>query len=209
MGEGTTVEKKLSDVKSGERVVLVRDYQAVRQAVEDHLMNMGKIDIVVRAHMWHQQLEIEIDESGDSLDEFRRKVDAAGATVSTEDAFEGWYTGRVNMPRSKEDLRAIVDAYDMEEVAEHFTDVWDANWKIRKIKREVVDQLKRQAADTLSDHDPNEDVVLHDELDVRLSDFDPTDSEGRPLVEQHTIQTVVEDVERPVSYVGQWRRQSG
>jgi hypothetical protein len=72
----------------------------------------------------------------------------------------------------------------------------------------VVKQLKRQAADTLADHDPNEDIVLHDDLDVRLSDFDPTDNEGRALVEQHTIQTIVDDVERPVSYVGRWRQQT-
>lgn len=209
MGEGTTVEKKLSDVKSGERVVLVRDYQAVRQAVEDHLMNMGEIDIVVRAHMWHQQLDIELEDSGDSLQEFREKVEAAGATASAEGTFEGWYTGEVNMPRSKANLRAIVDAYEMEEVAEHFNDVWDANWKIRKIKREVVKQLKRQAADALADHNPNEDIILHDDLDVRLSDFDPTDSEGQALVEQHTIQTVVDDVKRPISYVGRWRQRTG
>jgi uncharacterized membrane protein YgcG len=208
MGEGTTVEKKLSDVKSGERVVLVRDYQAVRQAVEDHLMNMGEIDIVVRAHMWHQQLDIELEDSGDSLQEFREKVESAGATASAESTFEGWYTGEVNMPRSKANLRGIVDAYDMEEVADHFNDVWDANWKIRKVKREVVKQLKQQAADALADHDPNEDIVLHDDLDVRLSDFDPTDNQGRALVEQHTIQTVVDDIDRPVSYVGRWRQRT-
>ena len=208
MGEGTTVEKKLSDVKSGECVVLVRDYQAVRQAVEDHLMNMGEIDIVVRAHMWHQQLDIELEDSGDSLQEFREKVEAAGATASAESTFKGWYTGEVNMPRSKTNLRAIVNAYDMEEVSEHFNDVWDANWKIRKIKREVVKHLKRQAADALADHDPNEDIVLHDDLDVRLSDFNPTDHGGQPLVEQHTIQTVVDGIERPVSYVRRWRQRT-
>ncbi|MFC7257494.1 hypothetical protein [Haloplanus litoreus] len=72
----------------------------------------------------------------------------------------------------------------------------------------MVKQLKRQAADALADHDPNEDIVLHDDLDVRLSDFNPTDHEGRALVEQHTIQTVVSDIERPVSYVGKWRQRS-
>jgi hypothetical protein len=208
VGEGTTVEKKLSDVKGGDRIILVRDYQAVREAVENHLIHMGEIDIVVRARMWHQQLELELEDSDDSLTEFRNKVEAAGATATSESTYERWYNGEVNMPRSKNNLRAIIDAYNMEEVAEHFNDVWDANWKIRKIKGEVVKQLKRQAADALADHDPDEDIILHDDLDVRLSDFEPTDHEGQALVEQHTIQMVVHDVERPSSYVRRWRQRS-
>jgi hypothetical protein len=202
---GTTVEKNAAEVRPGEMVVVVHDRQAVRDAVEDHLVEAGHFDLVAQSRMWYERLDVEIERHDDDLQDFIDKVEEEGLNKSRS-AYRGYYYGRVNMPRAKETLRTLARAYDMEDVLKNFDDVWDANQTIRNLKDDLIDELKKRLHETLADGD--DDEFLNEERDVRLSDFPVRDEQGRPFVERHVIDHVVDDVTRRKSNVGRWRQSS-
>ena len=201
----TTVEKNAAEVRSGEMVVVVHDRQAVRDAVEDHLVEAGHFDLVAQSRMWYERLDVEIERYDDDLQDFVDKLEEEGLNKRLS-TYRGYYYGRVNMPRAKKTLRAIARAYDMEDVLQNFDDVWSANQTIRNLKDDLIDELKKRLHETLADGD--DDGFLDKERDVRLSDFPIQDEQGRPFVERHVIDRVVDDVTRPKSYVGRWRKHS-
>jgi len=203
---GTTVEKQAADVRPGEMVVVVHDRQAVRDAVEDHLVEAGHFDLVAQARMWYERLDIEIERHDDDLDDFIEKLEDEGLD-KWRGTYRDYYHGRVNTPRAKDTLRAIARAYEMEDVLQNLDDVWDANYTIRKLKDDLIEELKKRIHESLADGD--DDEFLDEDRDVRLSDFPVRDEDGRPFVEQHVIDRVVTDVSKPKSYVGRWRNVSG
>lgn len=202
---GTTVEKRATEVQSGEMVVVVHDRQAIREQVEDKLVEAGHFDLVTQARMWYERLDVEIERHDDDLDDFIHRLEDEGLD-KLDVTYTNWYHGRVNMPRAKPSLRGIARAYEMDQVLENFDDVWDANQTIRNLKNDLIDELKNRVHETLTDGADDEFLDKdNDDLDVRLSDFPIKDDQGRPFVEQHVIQDVVTDVERPKSYVATWR----
>lgn len=202
---GTTVEKQATDVRSGEMVVVVHDRQAVRDAVEDQLVEAGHFDLVAQARMWYERLDVEIERHDDDLDDFIEKLEDEGLD-KRRSTYRGYYHGRVNTPRAKDTLRAIARAYEMEDVLQNLDDVWDANYTIRNLKDDLIEELKKRIHESLVDGD--DDEFLDEDRDVRLSDFPVQDDDGRPFVEQHVIDCVVNDVTKPKSYVGRWRQVS-
>lgn len=200
---GTTVEKRAADVKAGEMVVVVHDRQAIRDAVEDHLVEAGHFDLVAEARMWYERLDVEIERHDDDLEDFIEKLEDEGLDKSRI-TYRGYYHGRVNIPRAKSTLRGIAQAYEMEDVLENLDEVWDANYTIRNLKDDLVDELKKRVHESLADGD--DDEFLDEDRDVRLSDFPIRDDDGRPFVEQHVIDQVINDASLPKSYVGRWRK---
>lgn len=199
---GTTVEKQATDVRSGEMVVVVHDRQAVRDAVEDQLVEAGHFDLVAQARMWYERLDVEIERHDDDLDDFIEKLEDEGLD-KRRSTYRGYYHGRVNTPRARDTLRAIARAHEMEDVLQNLDDVWDANYTIRNLKDDLIEELKKRIHESLVDGD--DDEFLDEDRDVRLSDFPVRDDDGRPFVEQHVIDCVVKDVTKPKSYVGRWR----
>lgn len=200
---GTTVKKRAADIKAGEMVVVVHDRQAVRDAVEDHLVEAGHFDLVAEARMWYERLDVEMERHGDDLEDFIEKLEDEGLDKSRI-TYRGYYDGRVNIPRAKSTLRGIAQAYEMEDVLENLDEVWGANYTIRNLKDDLVDELKKRVHESLADGD--DDEILDEDRDVRLSDFPIRDDDGRPFVEQHVIDRVVNDASLPKSYVGRWRK---
>lgn len=198
---GATIEKRVTAVQSGEMVVVVHDRKAIRQAIEERLVEAGHFDLVAQARMWHERLDAEIDRQGDDVENFINRLENEGIN-KTDTTYENWYQGHVTMPRAKKSLRAIAHAYDMEAILENFEDIWDANQAIRKLKNDLIDELKNRLHEALAGGDNDE--VLDEELDVRLSDL-LEDSRGRPFIERHIVKEVTEDVERPKSHIGTWR----
>ncbi|UDF60564.1 hypothetical protein [Halobacterium sp. BOL4-2] len=83
----------------------------------------------------------------------------------------------------------MAQAYEIDEVLEEFENVWTANHKIRKIKRGFLDRLKHQSQEALA-ADEEGDPVIDEELDIRLSDLNPTDEAGTPFVQVYFVTEV-------------------
>lgn len=201
---GITIEKPAAEVESGEMVVVIENRQAVRNIVENHLINSGHFKLVADARVWYKQLSRKVEKTGDDLADFKRKVENEGLN-KCESTYEDWYEGKINLPKAKESLRAMAKAYGMDDVLNKFETVWRANYKIRSIKNDLIDLLKARAHEALVKTSTDEDVLIDEELDVRLSDFDITDDQGNRLVSSHTIETVFHDQELPESYIDSWQ----
>jgi hypothetical protein len=188
---GTTVKKPVSQIRPGEQVVVIEDRDAIRDAVEKLLLDSGNIDIVGYARLWKNQLHTEIERREDDLDDFIQRLEDEGLN-KRRSTYRAWYSGEVHLPKAKDSLHAIARAYEMGEVLEEFENVWTANHKIRRIKSGFIDLLKQRSQAALM-QDDGSDPVIDEELDIRLSDLDPTDDSGSPFVKVHTV-TEVQDI---------------
>lgn len=201
---GTTVKKPASSVRAGEQVVAVEDRDAIRDSVEKLLLDSGHLDIIGYARMWKKQLHTEIERREDSLDDFIRRLEEEGLE-KRRSTYRSWYYGDVHLPKAKDSLHAMARAYEMEEVLGEFENVWTANHKIQNIKTGFIDLLKQRSQEVLTANDDDADPVIDKDLDIRLSDLDPTDDSGEPFVRVHTV-TSVEDVGSvSMSSVKRWR----
>jgi len=200
---GATVEKPAPAIQPGEKIVVVNDREVVREAVERLLLDSGNLDLVGYARLWKNQLQTEIERQDDSLDQFIERLEDHGLDKYRR-TYRDYYHGRISLPKAKKSLHAIAKAYDMDEVLEHFDEVWWANHKIRMIKNDLIDLLKKRARNALASESEG-DYVLDDELDIRLSDFDATDEAGDPFVEVHTVSSISEEQSLPKSQIGRLR----
>ncbi|WP_122090406.1 DrmE family protein [Halalkalicoccus subterraneus] len=200
---GTTVKKPVSSIRPGEQVVAIEDQDAIRDSVEKLLLDSGHIDLIGYARLWKNQLHTEIERRGDSLDEFIKRLEDEGVN-KRRSTYRAWYSGDIHLPRSKDSLHALARAYEMEEVLEEFENVWTANHKIRRIKSGFIDLLKQRSQEALM-QDDGSDPVIDEELDIRLSDLDPTDDSGRPFVKVHTVTDIQDIGTVPLNSVGRWQ----
>jgi len=200
---GNTVKKPVRSIQPGEQIIAVADRGVIRDAVEKLLLDSGYIDLVGFSRLWNNKLQTEIDERGDSLDDFVDRVENEGVKKG-ESTYERWYNGEVTLPKAKKSLHAIASGYEMDEVLEEFENVWEANHKIRNIKDDFIGMLKKRSKDALTG-DTGKDPVIDEELDIRLSDLDPTDGEGNEFVQAHVV-TGIEDIgEVSRGLIGRWR----
>jgi hypothetical protein len=200
---GNTIKKPVNSIQPGEQIIAVADRDVIRDAVEKLLLDSGYIDLIGYSRLWKNKLQTEIDERGDSLEDFIDRVENEGVDKQ-ESTYEDWYNGEVTLPKAKKSLHAIASGYNMDEVLEEFENVWEANHKIRNIKRDFIDMLKKRSQDALAG-DTDNDPVIDEELDIRLSDLDPTDEEGNEFVQAHIV-TNIEDVgEVSRGLIGRWR----
>lgn len=201
--DGTTIKKPVSSIQPGEQVVAVQDRDAIRDAVEKLLLDSGHLDLVGYARLWMKQLQTEIERREDSLDGFIQRLEEEGLDKKRS-TYRAWYSGDVHLPKAKKSLHAIASAYEMEEVLEEFENVWTANHKIRSIKHGFIDLLKKRSQEALA-ADDGSDPMIDEELDIRLSDIDPTDESGNPFVQVHIVTDVRDAGTVSRSYLGRWR----
>ena len=201
--DGTTIKKPTSSIQPGEQVVAVQDRDAIRDAVEKLLLDSGHLDLVGYARLWKKQLQTEIERREDTLDEFIQRLEEEGLDKKRS-TYRAWYSGDVHLPKAKKSLHAIASAYEMEEVLGEFENVWTANHKIRSIKRGFINLLKKRSQEALA-ADDGSDPMIDEELDIRLSDIDPTDESGNPFVQVHIVTDVQDAGMVSRSYLGRWR----
>ncbi len=201
--DGTTIKKPVSSIKPGEQVIAIQDRDAIRDAVEKLLLDSGHLDLVAYARLWKKQLQTEIERQEDTLDEFIQRLEEEGLDKKRA-TYRAWHSGDVHLPKAKKSLHAIASAYEMEEVLEDFENVWTANHKIRSIKRGFIDLLKKRSQEALATKDGS-DPVIDEELDIRLSDIEPTDESGNLFVQVHIVTDVRDTGSVSRSYLGRWR----
>lgn len=201
--DGTTIKKPVSSIQPGEQIIAVQDREEIRDAVEKLLLDSGHLDLVGYARLWKKQLQTEIERREDTLDEFIQRLEEEGLNKKRS-TYRAWYSGDIHLPKAKKSLHAIASAYEMEEVLEEFENVWTANHKIRNIKREFTNLLKKRSQEALATDDGS-DPIIDEELDIRLSDLDPTDESGNPFVQLHIVTDVRDAGTVSRSYLGRWR----
>jgi hypothetical protein len=201
------VSKELSKVNVGEIVVSVRDRMEIRSHVERQLFDMGEAEVVVKANKWKDHLAREIERRGDTFEEFKQRIGQTEIESKGDGAYRDWYHGSITMPKARDSLYYITEAYDLDEVQEELEVCWAANRTIRRVKNTLIDKWLDQAqADLLSKAMEGDDLIENDfDLDIRLSDFEKVDDEGEDLVLVHQIKKVRRDVIVPHSYLGTWR----
>ncbi len=201
------VSKELSKVQEGEIVVSVRDRMEIRSHVERQLFDMGEAEIVVKANKWKDHLAREIERRDDSFEDFKRRLEETDISSKRDSTYQSWYHGSITMPKSRDSLYYITEAYDLDEVQEELEVCWTANQTIRRIKDTLIDKWLDQAqANLLSKAADVEDLIENNfDLDIRLSDFEKVDDEGEDLVLIHKIAEVRRDVTVSYSYLGTWR----
>lgn len=201
------VSKELSKVNVGEIVVSVRDRMEIRSHVERQLFDMGEAEVVVKANKWKDHLAREIERRGDTFEEFKQRIEQTEIESKGDGAYRDWFHGSITMPKARDSLYYITEAYDLDEVQEELEVCWAANRTIRRVKNTLIDKWLDQAqADLLSKAMEGDDLIENDfDLDIRLSDFEKVDDEGEDLVLVHQIKKVRRDVTVPHSYLGTWR----
>lgn len=201
------VSKELSKVKVGEIVVSVRDRMEIRSHVERQLFDMGEAEVVVKANKWKDHLAREIERRGDTFEEFKQRIEQTEIEPKGDGAYRDWYHGTITMPKARDSLYYITEAYDLDEVQEELEVCWAANQTIRRVKNTLIEKWLDQAqADLLSKATESDDLIENEfDLDIRLSDFEKVDDEGEDLVLVHQIKEVRRDVTVPHSYLGTWR----
>lgn len=201
------VSKELSKVREGEIVVSVRDRMEIRSHVERQLFDMGEAEIVVKANKWKDHLAREIERRGDSFEDFKRRLEETGISKKRDGTYRNWYHGSITMPKSRDSLFYITEAYDLDEVQAELEVCWAANQTIRRVKNTLIEKWLDQAqADLLSKAADVDDLIENDfDLDIRLSDFEKVDDEGEDLVIVHRIMEIRRDVTVPHSHLGTWR----
>jgi hypothetical protein len=155
------------------------------------------------ARLWKKQLQTEIERREDTLDEFIQRLEEEGLDKKRS-TYRAWYSGDVHLPKAKKSLHAVASAYEMEEVLGEFENVWTANHKIRSIKRGFINLIKKRSQEALATDDGS-DPMIDEELDIRLSDIDPTDESGNPFVQVHIVTDVRDAGTVSRSYLGRWR----
>jgi hypothetical protein len=201
------VSKELAKVREGEIVVSVRDRMEIRSHVERQLFDMGEAEIVVKANKWKDHLAREIERRDDSFEDFKQRLKQTGISKKRDSTYRNWYHGSITMPKSRDSLYYITEAYDLDEVQAELEVCWTANQTIRRVKNTLIEKWLDQAqADLLSKAADVDDFIENDfDLDIRLSDFEKVDDEGEDLVLVHRIDEVRRDVTVPYSYLGTWR----
>lgn len=200
---GTMVEKPATAINPGEQIVAVQDRDVIREAVEKLLLESGHIDLVGFARLWKNQLKTEIERNDDSFTDFKEKLQAQGLD-KWRGTYRDYYQGKITLPKAKKSLHAIAQAYEMKEVLDDFENVWKANYKIRNIKNDLIDLLKKRARNELVDRGEG-DYVLDEELNIRLSDFDTADEDGNPFVQVYSVSEIIEEQTVSKGYVGRVR----
>jgi hypothetical protein len=201
------VSKELSKVKVGEIVVSVRDRMEIRSHVERQLFDMGEAEVVVKANKWKDHLAREIERRGDTFEEFKQRIERTKIEPKGDGTYRNWYHGTITMPKARDSLYYITEAYDLDEVQEELEVCWAANQTIRRVKNTLIEKWLDQAqADLLSNAMEVDDLIENDfDLDIRLSDFEKVDDEGEDLVLVHQIKEVKRDITVPHSYLSIWR----
>lgn len=201
------VSKELSKVREGEIVVSVRDRMEIRSHVERQLFDMGEAEIVVKANKWKDHLTREIERRGDTFEDFKRRLEQTGISKKRDSTYRDWYHGSITMPKSRDSLYYITEAYDLDEVQAELEVCWTANQTIRRVKNTLIEKWLDQAqADLLSKVAGVDDLIENDfDLDIRLSDFEKVDDDGEDLVIVHQIKKIRRDVTVPHSYLSIWR----
>ncbi|MBS8121167.1 hypothetical protein JK354_18670 [Haloferax volcanii] len=201
------VSKEMSKVIEGEIVVSVRDRMEIRSHVERQLFDMGEAEVVVKANKWKDHLAREIERRGDTFEEFKQRIEQTGIEPKGDGAYRNWYHGTITMPKARDSLYYITEAYDLDEVQGELEVCWTANRTIRRVKNALINKWLDQAqADLLSKAADVDDLIDNDfDLDIRLSDFEKVDDEGEDLVLVHQIKEIRHGVTVPHSYLGTWR----
>jgi hypothetical protein len=188
---GGTVSKYASKVQPGDTIVHVRQTEQLRQQLYDLIKRRGDDKVIMRAERWKIRLEQALDETGDDFDEFKEQMREAGADHG-DDTYRRWYNLEVDYPRTYNDLPTIAEAYDLTVVKENSEEIWEATQDIKTTYMNLLRELRKQAYRIMAGDEP-EQVVLSEDWDIRLADFDVIDEEGQRIVEPHTVVDVHED----------------
>lgn len=183
--QGGTVSKSASKVQTEDIIVHVRQTEQLRQQLYDLIKRRGDDMAIMRAERWKIRLEQALDETGDDFEQFKNRMEEAGADHG-DDTFRRWYNLEVDYPRTYDDLPTIAEAYDLTVVKENSEEIWEATQDIKTTYMKLLRELRKQAYRIMSGDDP-EQVVLSEDWDIRLADFDVVDEEGKQIVEPHTV----------------------
>ena len=188
---GGTVSKYASKVQPGDTIVHVRQTEQLHQQLYDLIKRRGDDRVIMRAERWKIRLEQALDETGDDFDEFKERMREAGADHG-DDTYRRWYNLEVDYPRTYDDLPTIAEAYDLTVVKENSEEIWEATQDIKTTYMNLLRELRKQAYRIMAGDEP-EQVVLSEDWDIRLADFDVIDEEGQRIVEPHTVVDVHDD----------------
>lgn len=188
---GGTVSKYASKVQPGDTIVHIRQTEQLRRQLYDLIKRRGDDRVIMRAERWRIRLEQALDETGDDFDEFKERMKKAG-TNHGDGTFRRWYNLEIDYPRSYEDLPTIAEAYDLTVVMENSDEIWEATQDIKTTYMKLLRELRKQAYRVMAGDEP-EQVVLSEDWDICLADFDVIDEQGQRIVEPHTVVDVIED----------------
>ncbi len=197
-GHNKLFKKNASRLKEHDVVVHLEDTDEMRDQLYALIRERGDVGLYYYANLWKVNLEAVLEETGDDLDDFVKKMEQQGLDKN-RDTYERWYEMEVHRTRSKKSFWAIADAYNLEGVKENFNQVWNAVQEMETIYSRLKKALRQTALRSAADG-TLDDVMLSESPDIRLSDFEI----GKYLFRLEA-QSIEKDVEAKSSQIGRLR----
>jgi hypothetical protein len=197
----TIVTKEAQKVSTGDVVLHFEDTEDMREKLYELIRNRGDAQLAFYAASWRVFLEQAIEERGDDLDQFVSRVNEHldSDEYKTRQTYRSWYNLDVRRTRSKNSMKAVADAYDLEFVKENFNAVWNAVHTMENLYQKLKEALSEHALRSVTSGD-YEDVTVSEHPRIQLSDFD---------VERHLHKCVVSGKEYrqvPTHRIGTYNR---
>lgn len=192
---GGITRRPARKVDPGHTLVTIRQTQNLREQLYNLIKRKGDDRLIMQAELWKIKLEQAIEERGDNLDDFIGRLEEEGAD-HRRSTYRRWYNLEVDYTRSYEDMERIARAYDLTVVEEELEDIWAAAQQIKSTYQKLLRELRKRAYRAMVGEEQDE-VMLSEEHDIRLSDIDTYDDRGNDLVERHTVVDAIDDEVRP------------
>jgi t-SNARE complex subunit (syntaxin) len=198
--------KSITKLSNGDTVVIVQKTESLRDQLEQAIKQQGDHRLLFHARIWKRKLEQAIEEEGDDLDDFIEKCENVGLD-RTRQTFRKWYNLDIGHTRAEDDMKKLAEAYDLTVVKENFEQIWAAANKIDVLHQRLLSELRERAYRAVTES--MDEIVLDEEYDIRLSDFDTVDEHGNQLVQVLDVVGVEENVKVQRYRVNQLERISG
>lgn len=190
-GDDTT-KKTTSRLQVGDTIVHIQQTESLREQLYTLIKQQSEHRLIFHAELWKIKLKNAIDEQDDSLDDFIDRLRANGINHHRI-TFRRWYNFEINHTREYEDMKKIAEAYDLEVVRENLEDIWDAAHKIETMYRRLLRELRKRAIQAVAED--QEDIILSEEYDIRLSDFDIMNDYGEQIVKTLDVVEIEDGLE--------------
>lgn len=172
-------KKSASRLRVGDTIVDIQQTESLRKQLYTLIKQQSEHRLIFHAELWKIKLKNAIEERDDSLDDFIERLRAHGIDHHRQ-TFRRWYNFEINHTREYEDMQKIAEAYDLDVVKENLEDIWSAAQQIETMYRRLLRELRKRAIQAVVDD--QEDIILSEEYDIRLSDFDTMDEHGEQIV---------------------------
>jgi hypothetical protein len=195
--------KAITKLSNGDTVIIVQRTDSLRDQLEQAIKQQGDHRLLFHARIWKRKLEQAIEEEEDHLDDFIEKCEEVGLDRRRQ-TFRKWYNLEISHTRAEDDMKKLADAYDLTVVKENFEQIWAAAIKVDVLHKCLLRELRERAYRAVTES--MDEIVLDEEFDIRLSDFDTVDEHGNQLVQVLDVVGVEENVKVPRYRVNQLER---